>query len=133
MTPAAFDTRRRMLGLSVEETAEWCSANRVTVQRWIKGQSRIDPKAIARLAALENGMIDAVDRAVAMATGHTGPVPLIRYRNQAGVDAAPHATGLPLGAHAMLIGWVADALEDDGHDVEMVWGEALDLTPGYGI
>ena len=51
----------------------------------------------------------------------------------AGVDAAPHATGLPLGAHAMLIGWVADALEDDGHDVEMVWGEALDLTPGYGI
>ena len=123
MTPAAFDTRRRLLGLSVEETAEWCGANRVTVQRWIKGQSRIDPKAIVRLGSLESDMIGAVDRAVAMVAGHPGPVPVSRYRSQAAVDAAPLASGMPLGAHAMLIGWIAYALEDDGHDVEMVWGD----------
>ncbi len=123
MTPAEFDTRRRLLGLSIEETAEWCGANRVTVQRWTKGQSRIDPRAIDRLEELEDGMAAAVERAVATVKNHNGPVPLFRYRSQAAVDAAPHASGMPLGAHAILIGWTADALEDAGHAVEIVWGD----------
>jgi hypothetical protein len=123
MTPAEFDTRRRLLGLNMEETAEWCGANRVTVQRWIKGLSRIDPKAVARLETLENSMIISAENAVALIFGHAGPVPLIRYRTQAAVDAAPHASGMPLGAHAILIGWTADALEDVGHEVEIVWGD----------
>lgn len=124
MTPAEFDTRRRLLGLSMEETAEWCGANRVTVQRWIKNQSRISPSAIARLDELESRMNAAVEAAVAVARREKPDVVrLLRYRSQAAVDASPHAAGMPPGAHAILIGWKADALEAGGQAFTIEWGD----------
>lgn len=50
-------------------------------------------------------------------------VRLLPNAAQAGVDAAPHAAGMPLGAHAILIGWTADALEAEGIETEIVWGD----------
>lgn len=49
------------------------------------------------------------------------PVPLIRHRTQAQLDASAHARGMPLGAHAMLVGWTADALAGAGVACQIVW------------
>jgi hypothetical protein len=102
--------------------AQWCGANRTTVQRWHKGVSRIDPRAAARLDDLENKMAVAVEQATAVAREQKPDVvELIRYRDQASLDASPNAAGLPLGAHAMMIGWLSDALEDKGYEVTIRW------------
>ena len=124
MTPACFDTRRRLLGLSVQETADWCGVQRKTVQRWASGYSDIPDSAIERLIALEDAMSRAVDELVALAAEKGADViELKRYRDQPGVDASPHAAGMPAGAHAILIGWTSDALEEAGHEVEIIWGD----------
>lgn len=125
MTPAALDTRRRLLGLSIQETADYCGVARRTVERWISGYSTVDDGAAQRLLALEERMAEAVEQAVALAMEQRPTaVALQRYRSQAAVDASPHAAGLPLGAHAILIGWTADALEDEGIGAEIAWGDA---------
>lgn len=124
MTPAEFDTRRRLLGLSVEEAADWCGANRTTVQRWVRGKARIHPRAVERLEELEEAMSEAVEQALDLARERgADKITLIRYWTQEALDASPHASGLPLGAHSMMIGWTADALEDDGRAVEIAWSE----------
>ena len=125
MTPAGFDTRRRLLGLSIQEAADYLGVQRRTVERWISGYSTVDAAAAARLLGLEAAMVRAAEQAVAtvqqVASG--APAVLFRYRSQAAVDASHHAAGLPLGAHAMMIGWTADALEAEGIACEIAWGD----------
>lgn len=124
MTPAEFDTRRRLLGLSIQEVADWCEVQRRTVERWISGYSGVAENASARLLDLEDRMTAAVEQAVALASVQKpDSVTLLRYRSQSGLDASPHAAGMPLGAHAIMIGWMADALEDEGMTVAIAWGD----------
>lgn len=124
MTPAEFDTRRRLLGLSVQAAADYCGVNRRTIERWINGDSEMAEEAIERLQELEDRMSAAAEQAVELAREkQAGAVELLRYRSQQAVDASPRAAGLPLGSHAILIGWVADALEAEGVETEIVWGD----------
>lgn len=125
MTSAEFDTRRRLLGLSIQEAADYLGVQRRTVERWIRGYSEVNPDAVERLLALEGRMSSAVEQAVAAILSVAGGAPktLLRYRSQAAVDASPHAAGMPLGAHAILIGWIADELNFKGADVEIAWGD----------
>jgi transcriptional regulator with XRE-family HTH domain len=122
VTAAEFDTRRRLLGLSIEETASWCGVKRRTVERWISGYSEVSDAGVERLEELESCMIKAVERGAAEAACEDKVV-LIRYRSQAALAALPHASGLPAGAHAMMTGWLWEALDHQGADVEIVWGE----------
>lgn len=123
MTPAGFDTRRRSLGLSVDETASLCGVQDRTVRRWQSGDSPIPADAAAALDQLEAAMSEAVEQALARATDHVarGPVVLWRYRTQADQDRSPHAATLPLGAYAMMIAWAAKALAAEGMDVSIQW------------
>jgi hypothetical protein len=124
VTPAEFDTRRRLLGLSIQETSEWCGTQRRTVERWISGYSNVSPSAVLKLDTLKKNMAVAVDGAVKLARFHDASiVSLARYRSQGAVDASPHAAGLPLGAHAILIGWTADALQEAGFEVVIAWSD----------
>jgi transcriptional regulator with XRE-family HTH domain len=123
MTPAAFDTRRRLLGLSIQEAAVYLGTTRRTVERWISGYSEISEDAVAKLGALEDKMWDAVrDAEIDAEWKRPRSVELKRYRNQEAVDAAARWAGLPLGAHAIMIGWIAEALEAKRIEVEIVWG-----------
>ncbi|AGH48785.1 MULTISPECIES: helix-turn-helix domain-containing protein [Sphingomonadales] len=123
MSPAEFDTRRRSLGLSVDETAALCGVQDRTVRRWQSGATPIPADASGALESLEDAMGLAVDELVTFATDRVakGPVLLWRYRTQAEQDRSPHARSLPLGAHAMMIAWAADALEAEGIDVDIEW------------
>ena len=124
MTPAEFDTRRRLLGLSIQEAADYLGVQRRTVERWISGYSSVDDGAADRLLALEDRMSAAVEQVVVVARDkRADTVVLLRYRSQQAVDASPDAAGLPLGAHAILIGWTADALDAEGVETEIVWGD----------
>jgi transcriptional regulator with XRE-family HTH domain len=125
LTPAEFDTRRRYLGLSVDETAALCGVQDRTIRRWQNGTSPIPDDARAALKALEDAMNKAVTALVETVTNVTasGPVVLWRYRTKAEQDKSPHASSLPLGAHAMMIAWAADALEGEGIEVEIAWAE----------
>lgn len=125
MTPAEFDTRRRLLGLSIQETADYLGVQRRTVERWISGYSNVTPDALTRLEALERDMNEAVNQALSLARERgADDMVLYRYRSQEAVDASRHAAGMPLGAHAMMIGWASEALENDGHSVTVDWGDA---------
>ena len=123
MTPAEFDTRRRALGLSVEEAAGLCAVQDRTVRRWQSGVSPIPDDAAETLDALEDVMLETMVKALDHASDMTavGPVVLWRYKTQADQDRRPHASSLPLGADAMLIAWIADALESAGIAVEIEW------------
>lgn len=124
MTAAEFDTRRRLLGLSIQETADYAGVQRRTVERWISGHSGVDKRAVIALLGLEDKMLTAVEHTVDLAREkNAGAVALMRYRSQGAIDASPHAAGLPLGAHAILIGWTAMALADLKIQAEIVWGD----------
>lgn len=133
MTPAEFDTRRRTLGLSVDETAALCGVQDRTVRRWQSGATPIPDDAGDALEQLEDAMERAVDQAVKLAKAEAGRMPIALYRYRTAEDQArsAHASsmppgalakgGLPLGAHAMMIGWAADALAAEGVDVRIEW------------
>lgn len=124
MTPAEFDTRRRLLGLSIQEAADFLGVQRRTVERWISGYSEIPDSAIKKLDSLNAAMMRAVDQAVKFAKRKPAQeVALLRYRSQEAVDASPHAAGLPLGAHAVLIGRILTRLREDGFNVTVNWGD----------
>lgn len=125
MTPAEFDTRRRSLGLSTREAAALCNVQERTLNRWQAGEFEIPQDAVEALDALEEAMGDAVDNIVELATDklERGPVTLWRYRSQADLDRSEHAGGMPLGAHAMLVAWSADALAAEGITVQIEWAE----------
>jgi transcriptional regulator with XRE-family HTH domain len=124
MTPAEFDTRRRLLGLSIQEAADYLGVQRRTVERWISGYSEVAGAAADLLFDLESRMDAAVEVVVSVVKKQKpDEITLTRYRSQAAVDASPHAAGLPLGAHGILIGWAADTLESAGHTVEIIWGD----------
>lgn len=128
MSPAEFDTRRRSLGLSVEETAALCGVQDRTVRRWCSGERGVPDDAAEALEALEGAMLDAVENVVQIATDwmERGPVVLYRYRTAADQANSAHASTLPLGAHAMMIAWAADALEAEGIATSIEWaGEDL--------
>lgn len=85
MTPAGLDTRRRALGLSVEELAAVCGVQDRTARRWMSGDNAIPEDVVQTLEALEERMDNAVDQMVALvqATAAAGePVILWRYRSQ---------------------------------------------------
>jgi hypothetical protein len=79
--------------------------------------------AEATLRDIEERMGEAVDQAVMLAKAGAGrtPVALYRYRSVEAQMRSPHASSLPLGAHAMLIGWTADVLDAEGFDVTIEW------------
>ena len=117
MTAAAHDTLRRVLGLSVDETAALHGVQDArTVRRWHDGTRALPDDAMPRLEGLREAMEDEVEQILRTAQGRTV---LTRYRSAA--NLAPHSD-LPPGAHAMMIGWAADALRDQGATVEIVWG-----------
>ena len=131
MTPAAFDTRRRMLGLSVRDTAQVCGrdggpVSEKAVNNWIRGEAPVPLDAQLALEALELRMEDQVAALVDLITDKTmiGPEPLVRYRTQEALDDGPHACELPLGAHAMMIAWADDQLAAQGVETDIIWGEA---------
>jgi hypothetical protein len=126
MTPAEYDTRRRFLGLSVEEAAQLHGVQDRSTRRWARGDSPIPANAINDLLRLEGAMTRAVDQALALARGRTPDdlVVLYRHRTPEALAQSPHAAGLPLGAHAMLIGWTADALAAAGVEVAIEWADA---------
>lgn len=68
MTPAAFDTRRRYLGLSAEETPRLCGVQDRTIRRWHAGTSPIPQDAIDALNQLEKTMHEAVKQEIMLAT-----------------------------------------------------------------
>ena len=125
MTPAEFDTLRRSLGLSVDETAALCGVQDRTVRRWQSGASTIPDEAEQLLADLEDAMGCAVENVVELASDMTsaGPIVLWRYRTAEAQAASPHASSLLPGAHAMMIGWSADALRAEGIDVRIEWAD----------
>ncbi|RIA37457.1 uncharacterized protein DUF1870 [Hephaestia caeni] len=133
MTPAEFDTRRRALGLSIEEARFVCAHNGKPVdvrqvRRWANGESPVAQNAIDGLNALEWRMEAMVNQLVETVTKRTmaGPVPLRRYRDQDDLDRSPEGGDLPLGAHAIYVGWAADALAAEGVGVNIVWADAVD-------
>lgn len=122
VTPAEFDTRRRLLGLSIQETADFCGVQRRTVERWISGYSVVPQEAAQRMDDLKDRMKAAVRAAMDLAEHKpANDVRLIRYRSQDELETSPHAAGMPLGAHAMLIGWAAEALAGEGFTVRIEW------------
>lgn len=125
MTGAELDTRRRSLGLSVQETADVLAASLRTLSYWIAGNGEPrDPGGIAdRLVEIETAMGDLVDDIAEHVADNEGTrsVVLPRYRDQAALDASGHGRGLPLGAHAMAMAWAMDELRADGVAVSVKW------------
>lgn len=125
MTPAELDTRRRSLGLSIEEQARVCGpVHEKTVRRWHSGAAPIPDDVRSRLDDIEDQMDRSVEALVRMYTDFVdaGPVRLTRYRTQDDLDESPHA-GLPLGAHAMMTAWVDAALAKEGVDTVIEWAD----------
>ena len=125
MMSAEFDTRRRYLGLSVEEVAALCGVHDRTARRWCSGERRVPADVVAALEAAEDAMNAAVEHVVALATDHvqSGPVVLYRYRAAVDMERAGSDWRLPFGAHAMMIAWAADALEAEGIETTIEWAE----------
>ena len=125
MTPAEFDTRRRSLGLSIGEVAALVGVSEKTINNWTRGQTAIPADVVAALGALEDAMAEAVENVVEIATDMTdeGPLVLWRYRTPDDQARSHHASSLPLGAHAMMIGWAADALEAEGVTCVIEWAD----------
>ena len=125
MISARYDTRRRALGLSVRDAADWHGTTERTINRWNSGAQDVEHRAWHELDRLERMMEAQVDGMLQVVTDHTatGPVPLFRYRTVEELEASPHACGLPLGAHAIMIGWLEDQLEAQGIEAEIVWAE----------
>jgi transcriptional regulator with XRE-family HTH domain len=123
MTPAEFDTRRRMLGLSVEETAGLCGVQDRTIRRWVSGITPIPDDAMSALETLEDAMDEAASNAANLASQQPAGtiVTLWRYRPATDQAQSPHASSLPLGAHAIMIGWTADILETMDVPCEIHW------------
>ena len=124
MSPAEFDTKRRMLGLSVDDAAQLCGGvSSRAVNNWMRGEAPIPNDAIQALALLEKQIDNAIDYIVADATDKTesGIVVLLRYRTQQAFEESQHAAQMPFGAHAILIGLTAQALEAEGIEVEIFW------------
>jgi len=125
MTPAEFDTRRRYLGLSVDEAAALCGVQDRTIRRWQSGASPIPADAPAALDRLEYAMTNSVASVVRLTTDRMagGVIELYRYRTPEHQATSPHASGIPLGAHAMLTAWTANELVDEGFDVRVEWAD----------
>lgn len=123
MNAAEYDTRRRALGLSVRDLAELHGCTERTVNRRLAGEQEVRDRDIDDLDRLEREMDKAVDEALARAKSlkFDGPITLFRYRNPEHFSTSSHVGAMPPGSHAMLISWVADALEAKGYDVEIDW------------
>lgn len=129
---AYLDTRRRALGLSISETADWLNTSERGINRWITGSPPRDPEEIANdLQRLED-LLERLARGFveqAMDVTASGPVRLVRFRTQEELDAdlgpllarLEPGLRLPLGAHAIMVGWAMDQLADEGIDVEIEW------------
>ncbi len=129
MNAATHDTLRRALGLSIEETAALHGVQDRQVRRWNAGTALLPADAMARLVALRDRMHDTVNQladkvATDVSAGTT--VRLYRYRTQAEHAASPHASTLPFGAHAIMIGWAGEAVHEMGYEVEIVWAGGLE-------
>lgn len=125
MTPAEFDTRRRMLGLSVEDTAQLCGGvSPRAVNNWFRGEAPLPKDAIEALLKLDWQIDNAIESAVRFAQiQRPDIVELKRYRTQKGFESSPHASQMPFGAHAVLIGLTTEALGAEGIATEIVWAD----------
>lgn len=133
MNGAEYDTLRRSLGLSVEEAAWVHDVNVRQIRRWARDDTPIPADVIARIEGLRGLMEEMVDHAVDQVTDamERGPIILWRYPDQASYEASPDKAGLPLGAHAMMVGWAADALRAEGVEVDVRWFTPLH-APTWG-
>lgn len=118
MTPAEYDTHRRRLGLSVEEAAVLHGVQDRTVRRWCSGDRAVPDDAAEALRTLESDMTADLENVMRVAQRQTI---LRRYRTMAALARHEPAPHLPLGAHAMMIAWAAEALAEQGVDVTIEW------------
>lgn len=122
---ATLDIARRRLGLSIAETADICGVAERTVNRWIREEQDIRPDAWQSLGALESLMVTGMEDAVGIAREvvTAGPFRLLHFRNLEAMRRHYPDTPLPYGAHTMMTSWIAEALEEEGIAVEIVWAD----------
>lgn len=120
---AEFDIGRRRLGLSIAETAAVCGVTERTVNRWVRDEQDIRPDAWQNLDLLEAMMQAGAEDAVRVACDATaaGPYRLPHFRTAEAMRRHYPSSPLPYGAQAMMTAWTAEALEDEGIAVEIVW------------
>lgn len=68
-------------------------------------------------------MLSAVDQITDLASEQSSPVILWRYKSQSDENKSPHASSLPLGAHAVMTAWAYDAITSVGIDCSIEWAE----------
>ncbi len=125
MNGAELDTRRRLLGLSVEELAVVGGVAERTARKWLSGGYVVPDDVPDALAAIERIMERHVNRIVetAIENSEAGPIPLYRFRNRDDLANSLHGADLPVGAHAMTIAWAAAALTAEGIGARIEWAD----------
>lgn len=131
MTGAELDTRRRKLGLSIEDVAELADVGVRTVNRWTNDVQPVQIRVVEKLDRLEATMRGQVEFAVRQVTEMVaaGPLPIIRYSTRHAYIASDDKSGVPFGAHAMMCAWLADVLAVQGIDCEFVWSDLPTQQP----
>lgn len=127
MTGAEFDTRRRVLGLSVEDVATLLAVQHRLVQRWIAGSSPVPDFAGEMLDELEDRVSALVDQLVETLTRRTmaGPVKLLRYRTADDYAESIDGDQLPFAAQPIYVAWAADALAAEGVETTILWNDEV--------
>lgn len=118
MNPAEYDTLIRRLGLSVSEAAALHGVEDRTVRRWCTGERAVPEDAVETLRVLETDMAADLENILRTAEHR---MTLTRHRSMQSLAEHEPAPHLPLGAHAMMIAWAAEALASDGVAVSIEW------------
>lgn len=123
---AELDTQRRAIGLSIFEMAFVCGCKERTVNRWMKDMQNIPAWVSHRLDALETKMQDMADEYVAHVKTSFVKGTIIQLKRFHKVEDPTNSEtglpgGLPNGAHATLISWIAEDLREAGWHVEINW------------
>lgn len=113
----------RYLGASRADIAALLQVAVTAIDAWLDGNDAVPEELALLLDSLEDTMNRAVEEAVEAATHLTdaGPVVLWRYRSKEALALNIPGTTLPLGSHAMMLQWAADAIADEGVRVSILW------------
>lgn len=127
MSAAEIDTRRRSLGLSLGELAGATGISERTLRYWVSGEGEPrDPASImdrlTEVAVTMGDLVDSLSELALEAFERTGERRAVVVRHaRPDTMAADDHRGLPLGAHAMAMSWLADDLRADGFEVVFEW------------